>query len=164
MKEIQHKKAEKQYIRRADEKDFGRIAEIYVFNNRMEYFPVFGNVPFSFGELQVLSYVEQLKETAAEIFVYDDGVIKGFVLVKEQEIDKLHIESFFQGQGIGALLLRHAIEACGAKYLWVLEKNTRALGFYQSQGLNTTKEKEILYGPEGKTEWMVKMTVKDRGL
>ena len=161
---MEMKKAEKQYIRRANPQDYGRIGEIYVFNNRAEYFPVFENVPFSFGELQVLSYVKELQETKADIFVYDDGVIKGFVLIKEKEIDKLHIEPFFQGQGIGKLLLDHAITVCGADHLWVLEKNNRAVAFYQSQGLEKTQEKAPLYGPLGQTEWMVKMTVKDKVL
>ena len=44
------------YVRKATPDDVSRMAEIYVFNNRMEYFPVFNNVNFSFGELQVLSY------------------------------------------------------------------------------------------------------------
>ena len=158
---MEMKKAEKQYIRRANPQDYGRIGEIYVFNNRAEYFPVFGNVPFSFGELQVLSYVKELEETEADIFVYDDGVIKGFVLVKNKEIDKLHIESFFQGQGIGKLLLHYALTICGAEYLWVLEKNLRAVTFYQSQGMKSTGEKAALYGPSGQAEWMIKMTVKD---
>ena len=151
-------KASSNFIRKATDSDYPRIAEIYVFNNRMEYFPVFNNVSFSFGELKVVSYIDELKNKEYEnIFVYDDGVIKGFVIVNDGEIDKLHIEYFFQNQGIGSLLLEYAIKNCGGKYLWALEKNYRAISFYESHGMIKSGERDILYGPNNKQEYIVKM-------
>ena len=38
-------------IRKAEIKDLSRIAEIFVFNNRINYFPIFKDESFSFGEL-----------------------------------------------------------------------------------------------------------------
>ena len=35
-------------IRKATKKDLSRIAEIYVFNNRMNYWPIFKDDGFSF--------------------------------------------------------------------------------------------------------------------
>lgn len=43
-------------IRKAKTNDLSRIAEIYVFNNRVNYFPIFKDEKFSFGELQVVRY------------------------------------------------------------------------------------------------------------
>ena len=37
----------------AERRDLSRIAEIYVFNNRINYWPIFQDEQFSFGELQV---------------------------------------------------------------------------------------------------------------
>lgn len=45
-------------IRKATKKDLSRIAEIYVFNNRMNYWPIFKDDGFSFGELQVVAMVD----------------------------------------------------------------------------------------------------------
>ena len=42
-------------IRKAKIDDLSRIAEIYVYNNRINYFPIFKDEGFSFGELQVVS-------------------------------------------------------------------------------------------------------------
>ena len=44
-------------IRKAGQDDLSRIAEIFVFNNRVNYFPIFKDEEFSFGELQVVSLV-----------------------------------------------------------------------------------------------------------
>lgn len=45
-------------IKKATKEDLSRIAEIFVFNNRINYFPIFKQEDFSFGELQVVSLIE----------------------------------------------------------------------------------------------------------
>ena len=45
-------------IRKATEEDLSRIAEIFVFNNRINYFPIFKQEEYSFGELQVVSMID----------------------------------------------------------------------------------------------------------
>ena len=42
-------------IRTATASDLSRIAEIYVFNNRINYLPIFKDVEYSFKKLQVIS-------------------------------------------------------------------------------------------------------------
>ena len=44
-------------IRKAESGDLSRIAEIYVFNNRINYFPIFKDEKYSFGEMQVVPLV-----------------------------------------------------------------------------------------------------------
>ena len=39
-------------IRQAQEKDVSRIAEILVYNNRVNFFPIFKDEDYSFGKLQ----------------------------------------------------------------------------------------------------------------
>ncbi len=41
------------HIRKAMIDDLSRVAEIYVFNNRINFFPIFKDESFSFGELIV---------------------------------------------------------------------------------------------------------------
>lgn len=45
-------------IRKAIKTDLSRIAEIYVFNNRINYWPIFKDYGFSFGELQVVTMID----------------------------------------------------------------------------------------------------------
>ena len=91
-------------IRKAMIPDLSRVAEIYVFNNRINYFPIFKDAGFSFGKLQVVSLVDQYlkrKKILENIYVFDDGLIKGFIQIKGTEICQLFVEPFFQNEGIG---------------------------------------------------------------
>ena len=68
-------------IRKAEPKDLSRIAEIFVFNNRINYFPIFHEEAYSFGEMQVVPMIDQYfkkEEILNRIYVYDDGIIRGF--------------------------------------------------------------------------------------
>ena len=61
------------YIRKAIIDDLSRVAEIYVFNNRMNFFPIFKDESFSFGELQVVSLVNNYfkkDEIIKNIYMY----------------------------------------------------------------------------------------------
>ena len=49
--------------------------------------------------------------------------------------------SFFQSQGVGDALIRYATEEFGADNLWALEKNKRAISFYQNHGFQVTGRK-----------------------
>lgn len=144
-------------IRKATVDDLSRIAEIYIFNNRINYFPIFKDESFSFGELQVVSLVDNYfkqDEIIKNLYVFDDGLIKGFIQMNGTEICKLYVDTFFQSQGIGKLLIEFVIKELYANKLWALEKNTRAISFYQRQGFYLTGEKKF---EEDTTEYLVKM-------
>ncbi|MDE6906433.1 MAG: GNAT family N-acetyltransferase [Lachnospiraceae bacterium] len=144
-------------IRKAIINDLSRVAEIYVFNNRINYFPIFKDEEFSFGELQVVSLVDNyLKrdEIRRNIYVFDDGLIKGFLQMNETEICKLYVDACFQSKGIGNELIEYAVKELHAKHLWALEKNIRAISFYQRHGFHLTGEKKF---EEDTTEYLVKL-------
>lgn len=143
-------------IRKAKKEDLSRIAEIFVFNNRINYFPIFQDAGYSFGELQVVSVIDRYfsrDEVLRDIYVYDDGLVKGFLLLEGTEIGKLYVESCFQSQHIGQALIRFAINR-GAELVWTLEKNTRAIAFYERHGFRPTGEKKF---EEGTTEYLVEL-------
>lgn len=144
-------------IRKARVDDLSRTAEIYVFNNRINFFPIFKDEGFSFGELQVVSLVDHYfkkDEIIKNIYVFDDGLIKGFLQMNETEICKLYVDTFFQNEGIGGELMEYAIQELHADNLWALEKNIRAIAFYQKHGFCVTDQKKF---EEDTTEYLVKL-------
>ena len=145
------------HIRQARETDVSRIAEIYVFNNRVNFYPIFRNEEYSFGELQVVSIANEYltdREAVSNTFVYDDGVVRGFIRVEQGEIRKLFVDPFFQGRGIGTELIKFAVQTLDGKWLWALEKNVRAIRFYQRQRFSLTGDKRL---EEGTDEYLVKL-------
>lgn len=146
-----------EHIRPARRGDAARIAEIEIFNYRLNFYPIFQDDDFYFRFLQVPEQTERYlldENFLCETYVYDDGVVKGFVRTDGTEIKKLFVEPVLHGQGIGAKLLDHAVNNCGAHTLWALEKNTRAIAFYQRHGFHLTGEKML---EEDTTEYLVRM-------
>ena len=127
-------------IRKATEEDLSRIAEIFVFNNRINYFPIFKQEEYSFGELQVVSMIDHYfgkGEVLENLYVADEcGIVKGFM--------EIH----------GKKLMEHAILTFDVDHLWALEKNTRAIAFYHRHGFMENGEKEL---EEGTTEYIAKL-------
>lgn len=144
-------------IRTATAADASRIAEILIFVKRMNYRRIFQNDQVSFGEMQVLPLAldyQRKPEMLRGLYVYDDGFVKGLLHMDGSRIDQLYVDSFFAGQGIGGALMRFAVEQHGCNRLWVLEKNTAAIRFYQRHGFAFTGGRRL---EEGTPEWLAEM-------
>ncbi|MBO7675981.1 MAG: GNAT family N-acetyltransferase, partial [Erysipelotrichaceae bacterium] len=143
-------------IRKATIDDVSRIAEILVFVKRIKFLPIFKDEDYSFNTLQVLKVARDYSrsELLDKIFVYDDGIVKGFVHVEGKEIKELYVDHFFQSQGIGSDLIEFAKKEFNVEYLWAIEKNSEAIRFYQRHGfhLSDTRKNE-----EGTVEFLVRM-------
>ena len=141
-------------IRKATIADLSRIAEIVIFNYRINFYPIFKNDGFYFNQLQVPKLTEQYKDNVDRMWVYDDGAIKGFVHVENGEIKKLFVEPVLQGNSFGAALLKYAIREHDAHTLWVLEKNARAIRFYRRYGFQATQDKKL---EDDTTEYLIRL-------
>ncbi|MCI5801567.1 MAG: GNAT family N-acetyltransferase [Oscillospiraceae bacterium] len=138
-------------IRKAGKDDVSRIAEILIFTKRTAYRPIFQNDRVSFGEMQVLPLAQALLEDEAALgcyWVYDDGIVKGLVRISGDQVEELYVDPFFQGEGVGSRLLCFAVGQKGCRFLWVLEKNKKAVAFYQSHGFAGTGERKPQEGTE----------------
>lgn len=144
-------------IRCAKIEDVARIAEIEIFNYRLNFYPIFRNDEFYFQELQVPNLIQnylQAEDFLDNTYVYDDGVVKGFIRLEGQEVRKLFVEPVLQGKGIGADLLAFAIKEKNVQFLWALEKNTRAIAFYRKHGFSVTNDKKL---EEDTEEYLVRL-------
>ena len=144
-------------IRKAVSEDISRIAEILVFVKRMNYRAIFRNDSVSFGEIQVIPVAEKYSEPDIldSIWIYEaEGIVKGLIRIVEKEVVELYVDHFFQGQGIGAELIEFAKKDHDVRFLWVLEKNTDAIRFYEAHGFHVTDSKEL---EDGTSEYKVMM-------
>lgn len=142
------------YIRQATINDLVRIAEIFVFNYRLNFYPIFQEDTFYFEELTVFNMVESFAKELDSIWVYDDGVVKGFIQIEKREVKRLFVEPVLQEKAIGTELLEYGIAERDANHLWALEKNIKAIAFYKRHGFDTTNEKKY---EEDTTEFLVRM-------
>lgn len=81
-------------IRKAEKRDLSRIVEIFVFNNRINYFPIFKDAGYSFGTMQVVSVIDNYfgkKDTFTIVCGEDNSIIKGFIEIRKTEIVKLYV-------------------------------------------------------------------------
>ena len=146
-----------EHIRPARAEDLNRIAEIEIFNYRLNFYPIFRSDRYYFGEKTVpnlTAFYANEPGIIEHTVVYDDGVIKGFVRVNGGEIEKLFVEPVLQSRGIGDALFRYAVEVLGGKRLFVLEKNTRAIRFYERHGFYLTDEKRRV---DDTNEYLIRM-------
>lgn len=134
-------------IRLAEEKDIYRIAEIFTFGKRIAYRHIFKDDQGSFNELQVGKLIKKYEnnpELLSQMYVYDDGIVKGFIngndfAEEEIELAEFYVEPFFQGMGIGSNLLAYFEEMAIKKqkksiFLWVVKENNPARIFYERNG------------------------------
>ena len=140
------------FVRKANMNDLSRIAEIQVFNYRLFFYPIFKSDDYYFNELSVPSLMKKYESGLDSLYVYDDGVVKGFIKIEGSYIARLFVEPVLQNASIGSQLLEYAIKEHNADHLWALEKNSRAIRFYERHGFTVTGEKK----PEdGTSEYLV---------
>ena len=144
-------------IRHATIEDAARIAEILIFAKRMYYRKIFQNDKVSFGKMQVYQlakdYIDN-PDRLENIWVYDDEFVKGMIHIDGTQIVELYVDTFFENQGLGSILIEFAIEQMKCDCLWVLAKNTKAIQFYKRHGFVLTEKKQL---EEGTTEYITQM-------
>lgn len=139
-------------IRKANDKDLARIAEILIFNYRLYFYPIFQSDEYYFDELQVPSLMKEFESQIDSLYVYDDGVVKGFIKIEGTYIARLFVEPVLQNASIGSKLLEYAVKEHNADHLWALEKNVKAIRFYNRHGFEATGEKKL---EEDTTEYLI---------
>ncbi|EDX83051.1 acetyltransferase, GNAT family [Synechococcus sp. PCC 7335] len=119
-------------LRRYDSEDWDAIAEIHDRTRLDELNASVGTEAF----LSLAATAEEEELFAGEVWVTcDDHFILGFVAFADNEVNWLYVSPDYYRQGIGRLLLRHAINRCGKTVgTSVLSDNNAALQLYLSEG------------------------------
>ena len=144
-------------VRKATDNDLSRIAEIQVFNYRLFFYPIFKSDEYYFGELQVPVLMKEYENAIESMYVYDDGVVKGFIKIEGTYIARLFVEPVLQNDSIGSQLLEYAVNEHNADHLWALQKNEKAIRFYERHGFKATGEKKL---EDGTSEYLILMKKK----
>ena len=106
-----------------------------------------------------LEYLKEKVLREDQIVIADEsGKIIGFCAFKQGWLDHLYILPEYQGKGIGKSLLDKAKNASSQLQLWVFQKNTDAIKFYEKNGFtlaettdgSTNEEKE----PDARYVWL----------
>ena len=139
-------------IRKAESKDLARIAEILVFNYRLFFYPIFQSDEYYFDELSVPVLMKKYETELDSLYVYDDGVVKGFIKIEGTYIARLFVEPVLQNAAIGSRLLEFAVQEHRADHLWALEKNVKAIRFYARHDFFATGEKKF---EDGTSEYLI---------
>ena len=84
---------------------------------------------------RIKGYVPQaLRQVQHLIVATEDGVPVAFAGVDGRKLEMLFVAAQSRGKGVGAKLLRCAIDVYGVKELTVNEQNPQAIGFYEHMG------------------------------
>jgi len=134
-------------IRPMERADIPRVAEIHTFARRVAYR---GAVPdgFLFGDqnsvqTRAKAFADEFGKNGRAGFVWDDGIIRGFLIVaptgEDLELERIFVDPLMFGEGLGRKLSAFCDEYAKQKglkqiYLWVLEANHSARGFYENVG------------------------------
>ena len=113
-------------IRQATLKDLERISEIYIFNYRLNFYPIFKNDDYYFEELTVSNYESILRGIRSSIYQYDLGEVKFLSVLCTQEPDT--VKDLVAGFG------EH----------WVVDLNERRLLIYENQVLKFANAKDVI--------------------
>jgi len=129
-------------MRPMEQGDILKVAEIHTFARRMAFRSMLSNEHL-FVETNVFErlgyFMKDLKLNERKSFVYDDGLVKGFLTVQPcgnscLQILRFYVDPAFQGGGIGSKMMefcnQKAVEGNFEKIcLWVLEQNSTAIDF-----------------------------------
>lgn len=117
-------------IRCATPEDVDAVAELYERSfATLTYLPVLHTI----GEHRAW-FRKQLAEH--EGWVWDEGGVRGFILLTETELMYIYLDVGWTRRGIGSRLLEHAKERRPSGFtLWTFQQNVGARRFYERHGL-----------------------------
>ena len=85
---------------------------------------------------------EHIPKADLELLVDETDTPLAFLKMDGDMIDALFVAGDRLGQGLGSVMMRHAMDAHGASVLEVNEQNPQAVAFYERWGFKVTARAE----------------------
>ena len=121
-------------IRKSDAKDIDRILEIW-------HSSVLDTYEFIKPEhWDEISHKVKEKFLNSDIYVYEEKLIKGFILIDNGYIDELYIKKEYRSNGIGKKLIDYVKNQYDELSLNIFQKNSRGISFYLKNGFKIVEE------------------------
>ena len=118
-------------IRRADDADVEAVVAVFE-----PSFATLDFLPRLHTHAEHLAYFGSLEE----VYVYDDGRVRGFAALQADVLSHLYVAPDSFGAGIGAALLDEVKRRRPAGFeLWVFQANKRARRFYEAHGCTAVR-------------------------
>jgi putative acetyltransferase len=139
-------------LRKANGKDAPAIARLHrhVVRKCLPYLPDLHTAE------EDLAFFSDVFLPQHEVWVWDEGSIRGYCGFRDGWVGHLYVDPNCQKQGIGTALLNQAKAAHASLQLWVFQRNTSAIAFYERHGFrllrttdglgNEEREPDALYG------------------
>lgn len=114
-------------------KDIERTGDILI-NESIRIYDFIGD-PDTFRRMRLITFTKDVFK--AEGYVYEEnGLIKGFLIIRDNYVLELFVDYQFQRSGIGTKLLNYAKELKPFLALHVYSQNSYAIKFYKQQGFS----------------------------
>lgn len=81
---------------------------------------------------------EHISKANLDLLVDETDTPLAFLKMDGETIDAMFVAGDRLGQGLGSIMMHHAIDKCGARVLEVNEQNSQALAFYKRGGFEVT--------------------------
>lgn len=138
-------------LRQAGPADSGEIARL----NRATRQAALPYLPVLRTPAEDLVFFRERVFAACEVWVAARDRIVGFCAFRPGWVDHLYVDPAHHGRGLGSALLAKAMAAHGELKLWVFQRNTKAIRFYEARafarvattdgGGNEEREPDALY-------------------
>ena len=122
-------------IRKAEENDINAIMNIWLNANEEAH----DFIPEEYWESQFDDV--RIAISSAEVYVFEDGIIKGFVGLVENYIAGIFVIQEFRSTGLGRELLNYLKNIKEELMLNVYIQNENAVRFYLKQGFQVSLKK-----------------------
>lgn len=169
--------AAKVRLRRATAKDAAALSELAVLTyveTYQELLPIPALRRFSEKMFTPAKTRQEFGEAGSEFYLVEspEGAACGYLKMRRHhapegvkgpepiELSKIYVRKSAQGQGLGGLLFRQALDCArelGCRTLWlsVWERNEKALGFYRKLGFVPAGTREFRYYDERQTDLLL---------
>ena len=115
-------------IRAFRERDLSAVMDIWLSGNTEAH----AFIPQSFFAERYDAVASAIAE--AEVYVFDDGEIRGFIGLQDSYVAGLFVRNDSRGRGVGTALLSHAVSFKKRLSVHIFSRNEQAMIFYLKNG------------------------------